>query len=73
MKRLDVREFRRECVTILDRLPTEGVLITSRGRAVARIMPVPRNNAELIGALAGKFEIRGDIYSTGEQWNADAE
>lgn len=72
MKVLNVSDFREQCLALLDELPPEGVLITRRGQPVARVMPVHENNADLIGKLAGKFEIRGEIFSTGEEWDAES-
>ena len=72
VKSLNVSEFREQCLSMLDKLPPEGIVITRRGRPVARILPVRQNNADLIGKLAGKFEIRGDIFSTGEEWDAES-
>jgi prevent-host-death family protein len=72
MQRFNVSEFRSQCLALLDRLPPEGVLITRRGKPVARLMPVGDTSADLIGKLAGKFEIRGDILSTGEEWDAES-
>jgi hypothetical protein len=40
MKDLSVTEFRRQCLTLLEDLPEEGLLITKRGRPLARITPV---------------------------------
>ncbi|PWT90715.1 MAG: hypothetical protein C5B56_05015 [Proteobacteria bacterium] len=72
MKRLNASDFRKECLSLLDELPAEGVLITKRGRPIARVTPVRKNDAELIGRLAGILEIRGDILSTGEEWDAQS-
>lgn len=72
MRSLNVSEFREQCLSLLDKLPAEGVMITRRGKPIARVMPVRKNNADLIGSLAGKFEIRGDIFSTGEEWDAES-
>jgi antitoxin (DNA-binding transcriptional repressor) of toxin-antitoxin stability system len=71
-KNLNASEFRRQCLTLLDHLPPGGIVITRRGKAVARITPIRENNADLIGNLAGKFEIRGDILSTGANWDAES-
>ena len=65
-------EFREQCLSMLDQLPPEGVVITRRGRPVARIVPLRQNHADLIGKLAGQFEIDGDIFSTGEVWDAES-
>lgn len=40
MKDLSVTEFRRQCLTLLDALPDEGVIVTKRGRPLARITPL---------------------------------
>ena len=72
MKSLNISEFRRACLTLLNRLPPEGILITRHGRPVARVTPARENNADLIGSLAGKLEVRGDILSTGIDWDAES-
>jgi antitoxin (DNA-binding transcriptional repressor) of toxin-antitoxin stability system len=72
MKNLNASEFRRQCLTLLDHLPAEGLTITRRGKPVARVTPLRENDADLIGALAGKFEILGDILSTGTEWDAES-
>ena len=40
MKDLSITEFRRRCLTLLEDLPDEGILITKRGRPLARVAPV---------------------------------
>jgi antitoxin (DNA-binding transcriptional repressor) of toxin-antitoxin stability system len=40
MKDLSVTEFRRQCLSLLEDLPEEGVLITKHGHPIARITPV---------------------------------
>lgn len=72
MKRLNVSEFRERCLSLLDELPAEGVLITRRGKPLARITPVRKGSGELIGKLAEILEIQGDVLSTGEHWDAES-
>ena len=72
MKQLNVSEFREQCLALLDGLPAEGVVITKRGRPVARLVPVQDNDADLIGSLRGRLGIKGDVFSTGERWNAES-
>ena len=71
MKLLKVSEFRDQLFTVIERLPPEGVLITKRGKPVAQLLPVRKPGGSLIGALKGRFEIRGDVFSTGEAWDAE--
>lgn len=35
-------------------------------------MPIRQDSADLIGALAGKVVVKGDILSTGADWNAES-
>jgi len=71
MPSLNVAEFREQLLTLIERLPPEGILVTKRGRPVARLLPVRKPGGSLIGALKGRFAIRGDNFSTGEVWDAE--
>ena len=73
MKTIGAAKFKEQCLSIIDRLTPEGVVITKHGKPVARVIPYSRESAELIGGLAGKIEIHGEILSTGARWHADAE
>ena len=50
----------------------EDVLITKRGKPVAKLIPIGADSAALIGSLRGKLRIKGDIMSTGIRWNAES-
>lgn len=39
------------------------VVITKRGRPVARLVPVQQRSRSIVGALKGHVRIRGDIVS----------
>jgi antitoxin (DNA-binding transcriptional repressor) of toxin-antitoxin stability system len=71
MQSLNVSEFREQLLSLIDHLPPEGVLVTKRGKPVAQLLPVRKPGGSLIGALKGRFEIRGDVFSTGEAWDAE--
>jgi prevent-host-death family protein len=43
MRDLSITEFRRQCLSLLDALPDEGVVVTKRGEPLARITPVRRS------------------------------
>ena len=58
-------DFRALGLSILDRIGPDGIVITKRGKPVARLIPIPTDSASLIGALRGKIKIKGDILSTG--------
>jgi prevent-host-death family protein len=40
MKDLSVTEFRRECLSLMEHLPEEGIVVTKRGKPLARVLPV---------------------------------
>jgi prevent-host-death family protein len=70
MKRVAAAKFKEQCLSILDHLDADGLVITKHGKPVARLLPAERASAELIGALQGRIHIKGDIQSTGVTWNA---
>ena len=70
MKTIPAAKFKAECLAILDRLEPDGVLVTKHGRPVARVVPASTGTADLIGALATRLRIRGDVMSTGARWTA---
>ena len=40
VKDLSITEFRRQCLSLLEDLPEEGIVITKHGQPVARVAPV---------------------------------
>ncbi|MBI4538064.1 MAG: type II toxin-antitoxin system prevent-host-death family antitoxin [Gemmatimonadetes bacterium] len=64
--------FKEQCLALLDSLDPEGIVITKHGKPVAKLVPIESESAELIGALADKLKIRGDVLSTGVSWNAQS-
>ena len=73
MKTMGAAKFKEQCLALLDDLDQEGLVITKRGKPVARLLPFDQEHAELIGSLRHKVEVRGDILSTGIEWDAGAE
>lgn len=73
MKSIGAAKFKEQCLSLLDRLTPDGLIITKRGKPIARVIPLRSQSADLIGSLHGKIEVRGDILSTGVSWDADAQ
>lgn len=66
-------EFKAKCLKMLDRLNPHGIVVTKRGRPIARVVPVRgTSNGEFYGAMRGKIQIKGDLLSTGVKWNAQS-
>ena len=70
METIGAAKFKEQCLSILDHLSPDGLIITKRGKPVARLIPVPTMSADLIGSLKDEVKIHGDIMSTGVKWNA---
>ena len=65
MKTMGAGEFKAKCLKIMDRVRAtrEPVLITKKGRPVAKLVPVDPTAEDFLGSLAGTIEIVGDIES----------
>ncbi len=72
MKTIGIAKFKEQCLSLLDQLEPGGLMITKHGKPIAVVRPYFETSADLIGSLEGKIEVRGDIFSTGLDWNADA-
>ena len=70
MKEIGATEFKEHCLSILDEVDEDGLVITKRGKPVAKLIPIRAESSALIGALAGKLAIKGEILSTGAAWDA---
>jgi prevent-host-death family protein len=70
MKEIGAAKFKEQCLAILDQVDEEGIVITKRGRPVAKLTPIHAWSAELIGALRDKVKITGDVLTTGARWDA---
>ena len=70
-KTIGAARFKERCLALLDRLSPEGLVITKRGRPVARVLPYQQDCASLIGSLRDRIRVRGDIMTTGIRWDAD--
>lgn len=74
MKTIGAAEFKAKCLAILDDVDAEGIIITKRGKPVARLVPVgaQEGHGHLIGTLRGEVlaDEADDLFSTGA-WVSD--
>jgi len=75
MKKMAAGEFKAHCLAVMEdvRMTREPVLITRRGRPVAKLVPTDRSSDDFIGRLEGVVKIVGDIESPvepPENWEA---
>ena len=74
MKKLLISEFKAKCIAVLREAQRTGepVLITRRGRAIARIEPIMEcEPSRRLGVLRGRMRIKGDIVEvdTTQDWD----
>ena len=49
MRDIGIAAFRRQCLTLLEDLPEERIVITKRGRPIARVIPMrPKRKGERV-------------------------
>lgn len=65
MKTIPAAQFKARCLKIMDEVKTrrEPVVITKKGKPVARLLPVDEPGRDVFGCLAGELEIAGDIMA----------
>jgi prevent-host-death family protein len=70
MKKIGAAEFKARCLTLLDQVGPEGLLITKHGKPVAKLLPASSDPATLIGSLKAHIRIKGNVLTTGLRWHA---
>lgn len=71
---MSATDFRARCLGLIDEVAETGreIVITKRGKPVARLVPYRRKPKSLFGMGRGRMEILGDIVSPmPEEWYRD--
>ena len=73
MKVINISEFRQQCLSLVDQLPSEGILIARHGEPVAKLLPVRGSGADLIGTAPDfLYDNDDDLFTTGIRWDAES-
>jgi prevent-host-death family protein len=71
---LAVSEFKAKCLRLLDEIEEKGetLIITKRGRPVAKVGPVSPPKRSLRGSWKGVVKMKGDIvhFDTSRDWES---
>jgi prevent-host-death family protein len=75
MKTIPAGQFKARCLRLMDEVRTtrEPVLITKKGRPVAKLVPAESQPEDIFGCLRDEIKIVGDIESPVvplEDWEA---
>jgi prevent-host-death family protein len=73
MKTIPAGKFKAQCLAIMDEVQAkrQAVVITKRGKPVAKLVPVEQEKDDIFGFLKGKGKVTGDVVSpalTPEEW-----
>lgn len=74
MKTMPAGQFKARCLKVMDevRSTREPVVITKKGRPVAKLVPGEGQPEDVFGCMKGEVEILGDIVSPAvplEDWD----
>lgn len=72
MKTIAAAKFKEKCLSILENIDEEGLVITKHGKPLATLLPIRVQSEEMIGKMKGKIKIKGDILKTGVKWNVES-
>ncbi len=72
-KTIPAGAFKARCLAIMDEVQAkrEAVVITKRGKPVAKLVPVENQKDDIFGFFKGKIKVTGDVVSpalTPEEW-----
>jgi prevent-host-death family protein len=72
-KTMPAGEFKIHCLAIMDEVAArhQAVIITKRGKPVAKLVPVEKEKDDIFGFMKGKGRILGDVVSpiiSPEEW-----
>jgi prevent-host-death family protein len=64
-QKIGAGEFKAKCLSLLDQVEKtrQEIVVTKRGRPVAKVVPIEQEKPQLWGRMAGTFVILGDIVS----------
>jgi prevent-host-death family protein len=65
MKKIAAGKFKTHCLAIMDEVQAkrETVVITKRGKPIAKLSPIEKQTDDIFGFMKGKIAILGDIVS----------
>jgi prevent-host-death family protein len=72
MREVTATEFKAKCLQMLDDVDAEGIVITKRGKPVAKLVPMAPSLGDLLGLRPDMLVEPGDDHlSTGLVWEAE--
>jgi len=65
MKKIAAGKFKVHCLALMDEVQAkkETLVITKRGKPIAKLVPVTEEKDDIFGFFAGKIRVLGDVVS----------
>ena len=73
-QKISAGQFKARCLSLMDQVKAERIplVITKRGKPVAKLVPVDDTRPLLFGAMKGTVIVKGDIVQPiGDAWEVD--
>ena len=68
---IKITDFREQCLSLVNDLPAEGLVLTRHGKPIARITPIRPSFDPFIGSVPNLVAVvEDDLFSTGIAWDA---
>jgi prevent-host-death family protein len=73
VQEINVSDFRKKCLALMNELPADGILITKHGHPLARLTPIHDSCADLIGSVPELLvDPSDDLFASGIKWDAES-
>jgi prevent-host-death family protein len=62
-RRISAAQFKAQCLSLMDQVEAQRgeIVITKRGKPVAKLVPIEQAPRSIFGCMAGTVEILGDL------------
>jgi len=72
-KTIPAGQFKARCLALMDEVQAkrQALVITKRGKPVAKLVPIEKEKDDIFGFFKGKIKVTGDVVSpalTPEEW-----
>ncbi len=71
-KTIGAAKFKEHCLSLLDEVDSDGIVITKNGKPVAKLISIQGDQNNFIGKFSKSIKVKGSTLSTGIKWDAES-
>ncbi len=71
-KTIGAAKFKEHCLSLLDNVDSDGIIITKNGKPIAKLISIKGEQNNFIGQFAKLIKVNGSTLSTGIKWDAES-